>query len=128
MQIRVTEVTSHRVRFWANGDEHVLAPILAANIMVVSCPQEVAEHIPTRRLNELKPGQRAKVASISRAVRGSERRRFMDLGILPGTEVEADLKSPSGDPTAYRVRNTLIALRHDQAEAIHIVDIQEDRS
>jgi DtxR family Mn-dependent transcriptional regulator len=125
MQIRVTEVTPQRVRFWADGDEHILAPILAANVMVVPSPQERLEAVPTRRLNDLKPGEKAKVASISHAVRGNERRRFMDLGILPGTEIEADLKSPSGDPTAYRVRGTLIALRHDQADGIYITDHEE---
>jgi Fe2+ transport system protein FeoA len=42
------------------------------------------------------------------------------LGILPGTAVEAELVSPGGDPTAYRVRGTLLALRAEQAQNIHI--------
>jgi Fe2+ transport system protein FeoA len=29
---------------------------------------------------------------------GAERRRFMDLGILPGTIITAEMVSPSGDP------------------------------
>ena len=44
----------------------------------------------------------------------------MDLGILPGTTIEAELRSPSGDPTAYRVRGALIALRREQSELIYI--------
>lgn len=51
---------------------------------------------------------------------GANRRRLMDLGILPGTSLQAELKSPLGDPTAYRVRGALIALRREQAQEIEI--------
>ena len=37
---------------------------------------------------------------------------------VPGTEIKAELRSPSGDPTAYRIRGALIALRQKQAETI----------
>ena len=46
--------------------------------------------------------------------------RLMDLGLVPGTEVEAEMQSASGDPTAYRIRGSLIALRREQAETIQI--------
>jgi Fe2+ transport system protein FeoA len=45
---------------------------------------------------------------------------MMDLGILPGTTVTAEMISPGGDPTAYRIRGALVALRKDQAEHIRI--------
>ncbi len=51
---------------------------------------------------------------------GLERRRMMDLGILPGTSIEAELVSPLGDPTAYLVRGALIALRREQARQITV--------
>jgi ferrous iron transport protein A len=51
---------------------------------------------------------------------GPQRRRLMDLGLLPGIEVRAERRSPLGDPTAYRVRGTLIVLRREQANGIHI--------
>jgi Fe2+ transport system protein FeoA len=44
----------------------------------------------------------------------------MDLGILPGTSVVAEMRSPGGDPTAYRIRGALIALRREQAELIQV--------
>ena len=44
----------------------------------------------------------------------------MDLGIVPGTVIEAEMKSPGGDPTAYRIRGAMIALRKEQANQIHI--------
>jgi len=44
----------------------------------------------------------------------------MDLGIVPGTEVRAELQGPGGDPTAYRIRGAVIALRRQQAERIQV--------
>ena len=47
-------------------------------------------------------------------------RRFMDLGILPGTAITAEMRSPSGEPTAYRIRDAIIALRPNQANYIYV--------
>jgi Fe2+ transport system protein FeoA len=49
----------------------------------------------------------------------------MDLGILPGTVVAAEMASPGGDPTAYRIRDALIALREEQAQLINIARLPE---
>ncbi|TDO46687.1 ferrous iron transport protein A [Kribbella sp. VKM Ac-2527] len=51
---------------------------------------------------------------------GAERLRLMDLGLLPGTEIRADLTSPLGDPTAYLICGSLIVLRRSQARSIHV--------
>lgn len=126
MAIRIIEKTSQRVRFWANGEEHLLAPIVAASITVSPILQETTEKKPVGEpLNVLQPGERGKVVTLSSRFRGQDRRRMMDLGILPGTIIEAELESPGGDPTAYRVRGALIALRREQAELIRINRLQE---
>jgi Fe2+ transport system protein FeoA len=39
--------------------------------------------------------------------------------------VEAEFRSPAGDPTAYRVRGALIALRREQADQIQVAPIAE---
>lgn len=44
----------------------------------------------------------------------------MDLGIIEGTKIKPVLKSPLGDPTAYEVRGTVIALRKEETEKIYI--------
>ena len=44
--------------------------------------------------------------------------RLTDLGLIPGTRVTCTARSPSGDPRAYLIRGTLIALRN--ADADHI--------
>jgi Fe2+ transport system protein FeoA len=51
---------------------------------------------------------------------GVERRRMLDLGILPGARVEVVMKSPLGDPVAYRIRGATVALRRDQARHIQV--------
>lgn len=126
MELRLIEISSHRVRFWADGDEHVLAPIVAANIAVLPVVKETTpEPQAGEALSALQLGEQGKVVSLSPRIRGSERRRMMDLGILPGTVVTAELRSPSGDPTAYRIRDALIALRLEQAQLINISRLPE---
>ena len=123
--VRMIEATPTRIRFWTNGDEHLLAPILASNISVL--PLQVAaeetavdDGSVSMKLTELPLGETAEVIKISTNCRGAERRRFMDLGILPGTNITAEMRSPSGEPTAYRIRDAIIALRQNQANHIYV--------
>ena len=46
----------------------------------------------------------------------------MDLGIVPGTKIEAELESVTGDPVAYKVRGTTVALRKQQTDKIYLVN------
>ena len=60
-----------------------------------------------------------KKAVISRLLHtGDMRRRLLDLGFIPDTEIQCLYRSPLGDPTAYFVRGTVIALRQEDAEQI----------
>ncbi len=119
--VRMIESSPKRIRFWAGGDEHLLAPIVAANISVFPLPEEQpVEDAEGEPLSSLKLGEVAQVLNISPRTRGVERRRLMDLGVLPGTEVEVEMFSPSGNPIAYRIRGAVIALRDTQAENIRI--------
>lgn len=126
MRIQMIESGDKRIRFVSNGREHILAPIVASNISVVEiAPETIEEKIVGEPLSVLKPGERGEVLALSARFRGSERRRMMDLGILPGTIIQAEMDSPGGDPTAYRIRGALIALRDDQADLIRIKAKQE---
>ena len=49
------------------------------------------------------------------------KRRLLDLGIIKGTKIEPVLLSPSGDPRAFSVRGTLIAIRKEDAENIEVI-------
>ncbi len=58
---------------------------------------------PTRiSLSALVPGQRATVSGLQ--LDGLLYRRLLDLGIVEGTDIEALVASPPGDPVVYRVR------------------------
>jgi DtxR family Mn-dependent transcriptional regulator len=119
-QVRLLESSPQRVRFWADGDEHMLAPILAANISVLPIPEVVEATPPGKPLSLLKPGQEGRVVYFSPRIRGVERHRLMDLGLLPGTAIRVEMASAGGDPVAYRIRGALIALRKVQTDQIYV--------
>ncbi|WKZ34269.1 MAG: iron dependent repressor, metal binding and dimerization domain protein [Anaerolineales bacterium] len=125
--VRLLESSPQRVRFWAGGDEHLLAPVVAANIAVTPMP-EMAQQVEVKgeALSSLKPGQTARVAQLSYRIRGAERRRLLDLGVLPGTKISNEMSSASGDPSAYCIRDAVIALRKSQADLIFINKQDED--
>ena len=120
MTLCVLESSRDRLRIELEGDERVLAPVVARNVSVVPLAAAQAEPAASARLSALAPGERAVVVGISRACHGAQRRRLLDLGLVPGTEVETELAAPSGDPVAYRIRGATIALRRDQADRVHI--------
>ncbi len=67
-------------------------------------------------LNRLPLGKKARVRELT--LHGISRRRLLDLGLIINTEVEALQKSPSGDPIAYLIRGTVIAIRSEEASEI----------
>lgn len=72
----------------------------------------------TKKLSELRKGETAIIVSVN--LNGLTRRRLYDLGFIPGTLVQVVFESPLGDPVAYLIRNTLIALRKDESEKIEV--------
>ena len=60
-------------------------------------------------LHDLKIGSTAKIENIYCAE--NIKRRMMDLGIVKGTTIKPILKSPAGNPKAYEVRASVIAIR-----------------
>lgn len=117
--VTVIESTPARIVFEANDGEHVLAPVVADNISVREMP-ETAPAPSFERLTTLKVGQKARVKALDDTCQGLTRRRFLDLGVTPGVLIEPVMQSAFGEPTAYRVRDTLIALRHEQSDMILI--------
>jgi len=121
MKAFVIERSPARIRFWADGNEHILAPVLAENISVNLLPEFRTEDLAEGEyLSGLRPGARAQVVGLSPACRGQERRRLLDLGFVPGSVVEVEMVSPAGDPTAYRVLGSVVALRRQQADLIRV--------
>ncbi|GAA0739328.1 FeoA family protein [Clostridium oceanicum] len=67
-------------------------------------------------LNEVKVGCKCKVLGIKSE--GLLKQRLLDLGVVPSTIISVLRKSPFGDPTAYFIRETCIALRKEEAKDI----------
>ncbi|OGB94412.1 MAG: hypothetical protein A2Z31_07015 [candidate division NC10 bacterium RBG_16_65_8] len=126
MPVRLLEVSPEQVRLAAGGAEHALDPLVASSVSVTPLAQgKPADETIGVPLHALRPGEEGRVLSLSRRCRGPERRRFLDLGVLPGTVIQAEMRSPNGDPTAYRIRGALIALRAEQADFIRIERLPE---
>lgn len=117
--IRVIEAGARRLVLSDGEKTYTLAPVVAANIYVGANGSR-RRPPAVRPLPALRPGQRATVYALDESLQGFTRRRLLDLGLTPGAAITAELPSLFGDPVAYRVRGTLIALRRDQAEHVLI--------
>ncbi len=118
--VKVLGTDARSIRLLVAGREQQLDAALAGHVTVEPSAERDTHTILLERLDVLRPGESARVALIAPAVQGPERRRLLDLGVIPGTVVTAELSSPSGDPVAYRIRGALIALRRQQAGGILI--------
>ena len=67
-------------------------------------------------LEKMPTGSKCTVISLTAS--GTIRRRFLDLGIISGTNIEVLQKSPSGNLVAYFIRGAVIALRSEDASTI----------
>jgi DtxR family transcriptional regulator, Mn-dependent transcriptional regulator len=116
--VRVLESSPARLVVSDGENECVLAPMLAGNVHVAAAAAAPARADSVVRLSDLSSGQLAEVVELDAECRGFMRRRLLDLGFTPGARVRPDLTTFAGDPRAYRVRGTTIALRHDQSARV----------
>lgn len=72
-----------------------------------------------QKLTQVKTGHSAVVASVE----GSSRlvARMMELGFVPGAMVEVIRRAPLGDPIKYRIRNSRISIRREEADCIQVI-------
>ncbi len=77
------------------------------------------------RLNELKEGQSAVITAVGGE--GSLRQHFLDMGVIPGTEVTVVKFAPLGDPVELLIRGYGLTLRLAEAAEITIELLGGDR-
>ncbi len=70
-------------------------------------------------LSEVKINKPCKILEIH--CKEDIKRRLLDLGMIKGTRITPVLISPSGDPKAFDIRGTLIAIREDDTKLIDII-------
>ena len=75
------------------------------------------------QLSELKPGQSARIGQVGGE--GALRQHFLDMGVIPGTEITLVKLAPLGDPMEFRLHGYELTLRVADAEKIDISEIRE---
>lgn len=122
--VRIVEVTPARLVMSDGENEFRLAPAVAANVFLAPAP-EGSLSAGVVRLSDLGHDARAEVVGLDEACQGFSRRRLMDLGFTDGAVIRPFLRTFAGDPRAYEVRGTLIALRRDQASQVLVRPIED---
>ena len=72
-------------------------------------------------LRNLKVGQFARIEAVGG--QGALRQHFLDMGVIPGAEVELVKLAPMGDPMELRIRGYELTLRLADAEKIEVTRI-----
>lgn len=100
------------------GRRMVIPAAIAPLIHVTDPDQEDNPPANLSRLSDLPVGGNAVVYALAPSCIGAERRRLLDLGVVPGTRIHCEFASPFGSPRSYDIRGALIALRDHQADRI----------
>jgi Fe2+ transport system protein FeoA len=72
-------------------------------------------HVP---LHTLRVGQRGIVVRVGS--KGPVKRRMMDMGLVPGSEVSVRRVAPLGDPIEFTVKGYSLSLRKSEAQEIEV--------
>ena len=73
------------------------------------------KHFP---LSDLEKGQKAIIVQVGG--KGAVKRRMMDMGMVPGSEISVVRKAPFGDPIEYKIKGYSLSLRKSEAKKIMI--------
>ncbi|WP_370572942.1 ferrous iron transport protein A [Methanomethylovorans sp.] len=68
-------------------------------------------------LNNLQPGEKARIIKV--LAKSTVRRKLMDMGLVPGSEIEVIRTAPLGDPIEFRIKGYSLSIR--KQEAVNIV-------
>ncbi len=71
-------------------------------------------------LMDVKTGRKAVVAGIEGS--GALRRRMLDMGIVPGVELEVMRQAPWGGPIQLRLRGYYLAMRRSECAQIAVAE------
>lgn len=115
--VRLIERTPERIVLTDGEHEFRLAPAVAANVFLAPAP-DAAAAAGVITLAELEDHVAADVIGLDIACQGFSRRRLMDMGFTEGTRIRPVLRTFAGDPRAYQVRGTTVAVRRDQASQV----------
>lgn len=70
------------------------------------------------KLSELKSGTKCRVKEVNGS--GPVKRRILDMGVVPGSEIEVIRVAPLGDPMEFRLKGYYLSLRKEEAENVFV--------
>jgi DtxR family Mn-dependent transcriptional regulator len=118
--LRVVQRGRGAVLYETGARQAAVTPAIAALVHVRPAAAAEALAKPSATLAELALGDGAEVLGLADDCTGLGRRRLLDLGFTSGTRVDAVLSNVGDSTHAYRIRDTLVALRREQAEQVLI--------
>ncbi len=81
--------------------------------------------VKAMKLNELEIGSTGVIQSVGGE--GALRQHFLDMGVIPGCEIELVKYAPMGDPAEYRIHGYELTLRLDDAKEITIIQSKDKK-
>lgn len=84
---------------------------------------DVAEMRAKMTLDKLSVGSKSKITAVGG--QGALRRRLLDMGLTPRTEVLVRKVAPMGDPIEINIRGYELTLRKEDARNIEIMEVAE---
>lgn len=117
VDLEVLEREPDVMRLRLDGNVVPLALAAARHVLVVPLS---ALPVP---LGELPVGARALVVEIGG--HGKHQRRMLDMGFVPGAAVTVIRKAPLGDPIEYLIKDTAVALRHEDANTVLVGELTD---
>ena len=118
--VQVAHAGRRHIVLNAPGRKLRIQRAVAANIHVAAADEHDRLPADAVRLSDLSQGETGHVLELGPGCHGFSRRRLLDLGLTPGSSVEAAFDNTFGDPRAFRVRGTTVALRTQQAEHVWV--------
>lgn len=71
------------------------------------------------KLSRLNIGEKARIISVEN--KSCIAQRLVEMGFSKGTEVEVAIEGLSKNLKAYRIKNTVIAIRNEVADSINVI-------
>ncbi|MBR4016373.1 MAG: ferrous iron transport protein A [Oscillospiraceae bacterium] len=72
-------------------------------------------------INDLQVGQKGIIREVGGE--GPLRLRFLDMGLIPGTQVQLQKIAPMGDPIQIQVRGYDLTIRREDAKMIAVQEV-----
>lgn len=116
----ISQLPDGAVGLSREGEQIRLPAPVAALIHVRAVDPDALAEAAVARLSSLAIGGESLVIGLAPSCIGAERRRLLDLGVVPGTRIRCEFASPFGTPRSYTIRGAMIALRDSQADRVLI--------